>query len=319
MNKNNLQDQLERMKRQYAADQGGGGEGIKSTSTSSASAVAASPAKKKDSNNASKRSKKKRSMKAVAKKSAPSRPQAMSKYTGLPKGPGGIQAQEAIVQAWLKNGHKWPSDKKMASLIQNVKVVPPSSVRKLNRLDAMAVCARDFGIRINRQGITALANSKEPFRGFYEVLCSLYGMECRKNQATRSEFGAYTELVGAGDGDSDEVKEMKKLMKWAVTRRADLQRKWQGLMNVFREAHADLIADMRRTDSDLANLNAHLTGTHFSEGDLQEADASFYGGMSGGGGSVPTSNVEPSDESESSEDEDDDSDGEYEKDKELSF
>jgi hypothetical protein len=207
----------------------------------------------------------------------------------------------------------------MVKLIKNIEVVPPSSVRKLRRLDAMIACAADLGITVSREGVSALANAKQPYRGFYEVLCSLYGMECRKNQARRSEFGAYTELVGADNGDSDDVKEMKDMMKWAVTRRAELQRIWQGHMKVFREAHADLIADLRQTDSDLAALNAHLTGTHFSEGDLQEADPSFYGDVSGGGGSVPTPKVESNDEPKSVKDEDGDSDERYENEQEQSF
>lgn len=259
-----------------------------------------------NSESTSRRSKKKKSMKGALTASAGAEPSGLSKYTGLPKGVGDPSSQERIIQDWVDSKLKFLSSGKLLLLTKENKFEVPTSKRRVNRINAMIDCGTRYGIEgLTLDTVCALACAKHPIRKYYDILCSLYGIECRQKQATKSEFGAYASLAEDSASDTSEIREARALLRWGVKKRKELQVSWQKKVQAFRSHHADEIEEMRKLEVAMANIKAELSGFKLTDEDLVTIQVDpLFGGGSRGGDEISESEAEADDVSKAGEAED---------------
>lgn len=166
--------------------------------------------------------------------------QIVSRYTGLPKGPSGVEEQDKLLRQWAKDNYAFPKSKEIKRLITSLKknknFVVPTSVRQVKRRAAVINAMKKVSIELVDDDIVALALGKGKFRKAYWICCSLYGNTQRELHGARKKH-----LVVEDPDDSEAVRVLKEKLREVDAASASAQREWQRRMSAFKEANKDLL------------------------------------------------------------------------------
>lgn len=187
--------------------------------------------------------------------------EAKSKYTGLPKGPGGAEEQDALLANWAKDGYKFPTTKEIdrhhALLEERGSFFLPTSTNKVARRTAMIAYLKECGIELNPIQLCTLALGTGKFRKAYWICCSLYGSHKRAENSSKTD-----KLTTIHEGDSDEVKAKKALLLEQSDMLKECQREWQRKIEALRSANSELLGVMEALQVSTDELRDDLTITY---------------------------------------------------------
>ena len=187
-----------------------------------------------------------------------SQKEAVSKYTGLPKGPGSAEDQKAVLEGWIANDCPFPSIAELAAKAEEAEWKVPSSVKRKKRLGEMVDVMHTLGIRgLTPEILTYLACESGSMRRYYWVVCSALGELKRSEQSKpRSERDA---RAIDKPGDSDEIKKMRAQLRELTTVSAQLNRSWQKKVEALRHAHREELDLIAKVNQRLDELRESLT------------------------------------------------------------
>lgn len=213
---------------------------------------------------------------------------AISRYTGLPKGPKGVAQQQQILANWRDvHQFRFPTLEKLDLLLQKVNVIAPTSKRKVKRRQDMCDCMAE-NAKINYltpEHLAALAVCQGQWRSWYWVVCSLYGVIQRQKHGNKAEYGSYTEVVSKVTEKDPMFKhkaEFKELLKTAKI----IQRSWQKKVEALRVANQPMLDAMAQIQARIETL-AKQFGHGVSFNDVPLLQISALGGGSGGFNAMP--------------------------------
>lgn len=168
---------------------------------------------------------------------------AISKYTGLPKGPGSSQEQDDLLNAWTKDNYPFPTAKQIAFERQYLERLGGFSVamgrKAVARRTNMISLLSQINIQLTDADLCTLALGRGRFRKAYWVVCSLYGHSQRSKQVSKTDT-----LTTIQDGDSEDTKEAKQLLAEQAEALKACQREWQRKVTALRDANAKLLQVM---------------------------------------------------------------------------
>lgn len=184
--------------------------------------------------------------------------QAKSKYTGLPKGPGNADEQDALLEKWAEDKYPFPLtqdiDTHHGILVSRGAFSVPSSRSKTARRTAMLDYLRLCKIILTQEQLCTLALGTGRFRKAYWICCSLYGHHKRLENTSKTE-----KLTTTSVGDSDIVKEKKALLLEQSNALKECQREWQRKIEALRVANSELLGVMGALQVSTDELRDDLT------------------------------------------------------------
>lgn len=204
--------------------------------TTSSSVVASASGKVKD-------VKKKKPTAATVVKRSEAVANALSRYTGLPKGPGSAEEQDKLLVEWQNTGHEFVTVKQIARERERLKASNafhvPDGAKRVKRRREMIALMSDIGIILSDDDICTLALGRGKYRRAYWICCSLIGNHKRSLNVSKTEA-----LTTVKEGDSSDVIIAKQTLRAQAAALSECQREWQRKVETLREANAQLLSVM---------------------------------------------------------------------------